>query len=558
MTKQPNTDWWRGAVLYQVYPRSFQDSNADGIGDLAGVIQRLPHLTELGVEALWLSPFFKSPMKDFGYDISDYKDVDPIFGNLADFDALVEAAHAQGLKVLIDQVMSHCSDQHPWFTESRASRDNPRADWFVWADPKADGTPPNNWQSVFGGSAWHWDTRRRQYYLHNFLTSQPDLNFHNPAGQDAILDGLRFWLERGVDGFRLDVICFCFHDALLRDNPPRTEASYDPAVVGVTPYAWQVHQYDKSQPENLAFLRRLRQLLDGFPGITTVGEVTDDDALVRIAEYTGGGDKLHMAYSFDLLGPRCDARFFHGVIDRFETAVVDGWACWAVSNHDVNRVATRWQVPGGAEANAAWQRQVFTLQACLRGSLCIYQGDELGLTDVAVPFEQLQDPFGITMWPEFKGRDGCRTPMAWDAALPNAGFSEGASTWLPVAPAHLPLAAAEARRDPASLLNFYRAALAWRRSHPVLRSGALALLPADDAVLAFVRHDDAATPVLCVFNLGASAVSYTLPATLAHGQPNPWRVSGDIKAPASEAAATRHDQTFTLPPYSAAFASLQQ
>ena len=246
------------------------------------------------------------------------------------------------------------------------------------------------------------------------------------------------------------------------------------------------------------------------------------------------------------------------MIDRFETAVVDGWACWAVSNHDVNRVATRWQVPGGAAANAAWQRQVFMLQACLRGSVCIYQGDELGLTDVQVPFEQLQDPFGITMWPEFKGRDGCRTPMAWDAALPNAGFSEGASCWLPVASEHLPLAAAQAAGDPASLLNLYRATLAWRKSHQVLRVGALSLLPADDAVLAFVRHGDGGTPLLCVFNLDASPRSYTLPAKLAHGQPNPWQVTGDIEAPASQAGATRQDQTFTLPPYSAAFASLQQ
>ncbi|MDB5846378.1 MAG: malL [Rhodoferax sp.] len=553
-----NPDWWRGAVLYQVYPRSFQDSNGDGIGDLAGVVQRLPHLVELGVEALWLSPFFKSPMKDFGYDIADYKDVDPIFGSLADFDTLVQAAHAQGLKVLIDQVMSHCSDQHPWFVESRASRDNPRADWFVWADPKADGTPPNNWQSIFGGSAWQWDTRRRQYYLHNFLTSQPDLNFHNPLVQEAALDAVRFWLERGVDGFRFDVICFCFHDALLRDNPPRTQAAYDPAVNTVTPYAWQLHQYDKSQPENLAFLRRLRQLLDAYPDIGTVGEVTDDDALVRIAEYTGGGDKLHMAYSFDLLGPRCDAPFFHGVIDRFETPVVDGWACWAVSNHDVHRVATRWQVGGGAALNAAWQRLVFALQACLRGSLCIYQGDELGLPEVDVPFEQLQDPYGITMWPEYRGRDGCRTPMPWDAALPHAGFSNGAAPWLPVAAEHLPLAAGQADADPASLLHFYRATLAWRRAHPVLRDGALDLLPAHASVLAFVRHGGSqpgAAPVLCVFNLGSAAVDYSLPAALANGRVHGWQVTGDIAAPATQAA--RHGQSFTLPPYSAAFASLQ-
>lgn len=539
--------WWRGGVIYQIYPRSFQDSNADGIGDLRGVVARLPYLAELGIDAIWLSPFFKSPMKDFGYDIADYRAVDPIFGTLADFDALVEAAHANGLKVLIDQVLSHSSDEHPWFVESRASRDNPRADWYVWADPKADGTPPNNWLAIFGGSAWQWDTRRRQYYLHNFLSGQPDLNFHNPAVQDAMLDTLRFWLDRGVDGFRLDVINFCFHDALLRDNPARDEVVYDPAVNTATPYAWQRHVFDKSRPENLAFLRRLRALMNQYPGTTTVGEIGDDDTLARIAEYTGGGDKLHMAYGFDLLGPRCDARYLHGVIERFEAKVGDGWACWALSNHDVVRVATRWHAPGGDVA--AWTRVIFALQLSVRGSPCIYQGDELGLTEVTLPFEALQDPFGITMWPEFRGRDGCRTPMVWDAAAPNAGFSAAASTWLPVAAEHMPLAALAQVDDPASLRSFYREMLAWRRSHAPLCGGAIELLPADDAVLAFVRRsDDGARAMLCAFNLGASEARYALPADrplsaldLSHPLP-----SGSLDG-----------QTLVLPPCGAAFATLQ-
>ncbi len=546
------SDWWRGGVIYQIYPRSFQDSNADGIGDLRGVIQRLPYLADLGVDALWLSPFFKSPMKDFGYDIADYRDVDPIFGTLADFDALVQAAHVHGLKVLIDQVLSHCSDQHPWFTESRASRENARADWFAWADPKADGTPPNNWQSIFGGSAWQWDTRRRQYYLHNFLASQPDLNFHNPLVQEAALANLRFWLDRGVDGFRLDVINFCFHDAQLRDNPARTAAVvYDPAVNSVTPYAWQRHVYDKSQPENLAFLARLRALMNEYPGTTTVGEIGDDDTLARIAEYTGGGDKLHMAYGFDLLGPRCDARFVHRVIERFEAAVdAAGWACWSLSNHDVPRVATRWQLPGMVD-RGAWLRLIFALQLSLRGSPCVYQGDELGLTEVTLPFEALQDPFGITMWPEFRGRDGCRTPLVWDGSAPNAGFSTAARTWLPVADEHLPLAAQAQARDPGSLLAFYRAMLAWRRVRPVLCSGAIELLPADDAVLAFIRRDTATDPpqaLLCAFNLSASEVRYALPAdrvpTELDAPPHPLP-SGWLVGP-----------TLELPPCGAAFATL--
>lgn len=546
--------WWRGGVIYQIYPRSFQDSDADGIGDLRGVIDRLPYLAELGVDAVWLSPFFTSPMKDFGYDISDYRGVDPIFGTLDDLDALVAAAHDHGLRVLIDQVMSHCSDQHPWFAESRASSDNPRADWFVWADAKRDGTPPNNWLSVFGGSSWQWDTRRGQYYLHNFLAEQPDLNFHNPAVQEAALANLRFWLDRGVDGFRLDAVNFCFHDALLRDNPPRTEPVYNPAHNAATPYAKQRHVYDKSRPENLGFLRRVRRLLDGYLGATAVGEIGDDDSLGRVAEYTGGGDKLPMAYSFDLLGPRCDARFLHSVIERFEAAVDDGWACWALSNHDVVRVATRWPAPAGISVED-WLQLVFSLELCVRGSPCLYQGEELGLSEATLPFDALRDPFGIRMWPEVQSRDGCRTPMVWDAALPHAGFSKAERTWLPVAPEHWPQAVAAQRAAPASLLNRYRNTLAWRRAHPMLRHGAMELLPADDAVLAFVRRDpeggESGAAMLCMFNLGSSAASYRLPTTHHIAALN-------VAHPLPAATLSNHalGQTIVLPPCGAAFATL--
>ncbi|WP_394791310.1 alpha-glucosidase family protein [Rhodoferax sp.] len=539
-----NSEWWRGGVLYQIYPRSFQDSNGDGIGDLAGVVQRLPYLAKLGGDGLWLSPFFKSPMKDFGYDISDYRQVDPMFGDLDDFDLVVATAHSLGLKVLIDQVLSHCSDQHPWFTESRASRDNPRADWFVWANPKPDGSPPNNWLSIFGGSAWQWDTRRCQYYLHNFLTSQPDLNFHNPAVQQAALDTLRFWLDRGVDGFRLDVINFCTHDAQLRDNPARVDAVYDPAVNRANPYGWQRHQFDKSQPENLLFLQRLRALLDQYPDRTTVGEIGDDDSLARMAEYTGGGDKLHTAYSFDLLGAPCNARYFHGVIARFEAVAGDGWACWSLSNHDVTRVATRWQQPGD---NSAWLRLIFALQLSLRGSPCIYQGDELGLTEATLAFEDLQDPYGIAMWPEIPSRDGCRTPMVWDGAAQHAGFSTATKPWLPVAPEHLPLAALSQVADADSLFSFYSVMLAWRRNYPALRVGSMELLPADDAVLAFVRRSDAGQAVLCAFNLTADAVHYALPG----GLPVPTL---DTSHPLP--SGTLEGQTLVLAPYSAVFATL--
>ena len=501
------TDWWRGGIIYQIYPRSFQDTNGDGVGDLPGITQRLTHVAALGADAVWLSPVFKSPMKDFGYDVSDYRDIDPLFGTLGDFRELVSHAHKLGLKVMIDQVLSHTSDQHPWFVESRASHDNPRADWYVWADARDDGTPPNNWLSIFGGSAWQWDTRRLQYYLHNFLVSQPDLNFHNPQVRAAILDDVRFWLELGVDGYRLDTANFYFHDQALRNNPGRGQPDpKDASVDPVNPYSRQHHVYDKSRPENIGFLKELRTLLDHYPGSTMVGEIGDDDGLARMAEYTRGGDKLHMAYSFDLLGTNKSATFLHNLLDTFMATVGDGWPCWALSNHDVVRVATRW---GGAEPDARLLRLAAGFQMSLRGSPCIYQGDELGLTQVDIAFEQLQDPFGKAMWPEFKGRDGCRTPMPWQAQQAQGGFSSHAP-WLPLPPEHLALAADTQRADPQSLLNFYTGLIQWRAQHPVLVHGDMRLLPLHPQVLAFERNH-AGQCVLCVFNFSDTAVDWPLP-----------------------------------------------
>lgn len=509
--KASNNGWWRGGVIYQIYPRSFQDSNGDGIGDLPGITQRLDHIAALGADGIWLSPFFKSPMKDFGYDVSDYCDVDPMFGTLDDFKALVARAHALGLKVMIDQVLSHCSDQHPWFVESRASRDNPKADWFVWADARADGTPPNNWLSIFGGSAWQWDTRRCQYYLHNFLTSQPDLNFHNPAVQDALLATVKFWLDLGVDGYRLDTANFYFHDAQLRDNPGKgapDPGNPDPAVNPYNPYAWQRHLYDKSRPENLPFLQRLRALLDQYPDTTMVGEIGDDDGLARVAEYTAGGDKLHMAYCFDLLGPLKDAPFLHGVLSRFNEIVGDGWPCWALSNHDCERSATRW---GGPTPDPRQLRLMAAFQASLRGTVCLYQGEELGLPEAQLRFEELQDPYGITLWPQYKGRDGCRTPMPWSADAPQAGFSDATRTWLPVAASHHALAVDRQQGQGDSLLAFYTQLLHWRRQQPALIRGTLDLLPLHPQVLAFVR-EDGPQRLLCAFNFSDQPATLPLPA----------------------------------------------
>ncbi len=503
-------DWWRGAVIYQIYPRSFQDSNGDGIGDLPGIVSRLPHVASLGVDAIWISPFFTSPMKDFGYDVSDYCDVDPMFGNLADFEALVDSAHRLGLRVLIDLVLSHTSDQHPWFQESRASRDNARADWYVWADPKPDGTPPNNWLSIFGGSAWQFDGRRLQYYLHNFLIAQPDLNFHEPQVQEALLDVARFWLERGVDGFRLDTINFYVHDRQLRDNPPLPEQKRNASIApAVNPYNWQDHLHDKNQPENMDFLRRLRAVMDPY-GAVAVGEVGDaQHGLEILGQYTAGDDLMQMCYAFELLsGSQPTAASIRQVMDRVAEVAADGWACWAYSNHDVMRHVSRWDLAPGA------MRLFTTLMMCLRGAACIYQGEELGLPEAELAHEDLQDPYGIEFWPEFKGRDGCRTPMVWDSDSYCGGFTDG-NPWLPVAREHLPLSVAAQEEMPESLLHHYRRAIAFRHHHKALATGEMLDLAAAGTVLRFIRRS-AGEELFCAFNISAEPARLTLPAGAWH------------------------------------------
>ena len=498
-------NWWRGAVIYQIYPRSYQDSNGDGIGDLLGIVQRLPYIASLGVDAIWISPFFMSPMKDFGYDVSDYCDVDPMFGSLADFDAVIETAHRLGVKVMIDLVLSHTSDQHPWFIESRANKTNDKSNWYVWADPKPDGTAPNNWLSIFGGSGWQWDARREQYYMHNFLVSQPDLNFHEPEVQEALLDVGRFWLNRGVDGFRLDTINFYMHDEQLRDNPAlppeRRNANTAPAV---NPYNHQEHLYDKNHPKNVEFLRRLRAVMEPL-GAAAVGEVGDSQrGLEILGEYTRGDDLMQMCYAFEFLAadiPTADR--IVEVMEEVDTVAGEGWACWAFSNHDVVRHATRWNLAPGA------QRMFTTLIMCLRGSVCIYQGEELGLPEAEVAFEDLQDPYGIEFWPEFKGRDGCRTPMVWTPNSQNGGFSD-AKPWLPVASEHLPLAVSAQEDEPGALLHHYRKAIAFRRAHSALSQGSHDKLRAKGDVIYFTRTDGEQT-IFCAFNVSETPSDFDLP-----------------------------------------------
>ena len=541
---ETDRDWWRGAVIYQIYPRSFQDTDNDGIGDLRGITRRLPYIAALEVDAIWVSPFFKSPMADFGYDVSDYRAVDPMFGTLADFDAMIAEAHRLGLKVMIDQVLSHTSDQHEWFAESRASRDNPRADWYVWADARSDGTPPNNWLSVFGGSAWAWDTSRRQYYLHNFLDSQPDLNFHNRAVQDALLAEVRFWLDRGVDGFRLDTINFYVHSAGLEDNPPLAADARNALIAPeVNPYNHQDHLHDKNQPENIDFLKRFRALLDEYPAAAAVGEVGDAQrGLEIIADYTSGDDKVHMCYSFDFLAATpLTAGRVRAVVDRFERVAPEGWSCWAFSNHDVERHASRW-ADHVIDRNG-FLKMAATLIMTLRGSVCLYQGEELGLTEAVLDFDDLQDPYGIRFWPTFKGRDGCRTPMVWSHDEPNAGFSEG-KPWLPVPYEHLTSAAdLQAGRD-GSILDHYRDMLAFRRRHQAFAKGAIRFIDAPEDILMFTRSHRG-QEVLVIINMGERGRSVELPQ-------GAWRALED--APLHQA--TREGRRLTVPGFGVWFATM--
>lgn len=521
-------NWWRGAVIYQIYPRSFLDTNGDGVGDLPGILARLDYIASLGVDAIWISPFFTSPMADFGYDIADFRGVDPLFGTLADFDRVLEKAHALGLKVMIDQVLSHCSVDHPWFQVSRQDRDNAKADWFVWADAKPDGTPPNNWLSIFGGVAWTWEPRRGQYYLHNFLSSQPQLNFHNPEVRAAQLDNLEFWLDRGVDGFRLDSINFPFHDAQLRDNPPKpVHLRTGRGFSADNPYAFQYHYYNNTQPENLGLLEDVRALLDRYPDAGALGEISSEDSLATTAEYCTP-QRLHMGYSFELLTADCSPAYIRATVEALEAKMTGGWPCWAISNHDVQRAVTRW---GGGD-DAAMASQLVALVCSLRGSVCLYQGEELGLPEAEVPFEALQDPYGKAFWPNFKGRDGCRTPMPWTGA-DDAGFSSGVP-WLPVPRAHRMRSVEAQERDPTSVLHATRAFLRWRKQQPALVQGTIRFLDAPAQVLALVR-EHAGERLLLAFNLSPQACEWALPApaTLLDvpGLPSPAVEAGVLRLP---------------------------
>jgi alpha-glucosidase len=486
--------WWQSAVLYQIYPRSFQDTDGDGVGDLAGILDRLPYLVELGVDALWLSPIFPSPMADFGYDISDYTDIAPLFGSLADFDALVDAAHRNDLKVLLDLVPNHTSDRHPWFAASRRSREDPQRDWYIWRDPAPDGGPPNNWLSAFGGSAWQLDPATGQYYYHAFLARQPDLNWRNAKVRAAIHDVMRFWLARGVDGFRVDVIWHLIKDAEFRDNPENPAYAPDRP-----PHDRLLPLYTSDRPEVHEVIAGLRRVVDEFDDRVLIGEIYLP--IERLVAYYGvdlGG--AHLPFNFTLLSAPWNAREIDRLIGEYEAALPKGgWPNWVLGNHDRPRVASR---IGRDQARIAAM-----LMLTVRGTPTIYYGDEIGMTQVAIPPERVQDPFEKNVPGIGVGRDGCRTPMQWSAQR-NAGFT-GGEPWLPLANDFRSENVENQRADPASILNMHRRLVALRRARPALTAGAYRPLAVEGDLLLY-RREHAGDEVTVALNLGLEPTTVLL------------------------------------------------
>ncbi|HLI23282.1 MAG TPA: alpha-amylase family glycosyl hydrolase [Stellaceae bacterium] len=487
-----DAEWWRGAVIYEVYLQSFCDKNGDGIGDLPGLLSRLDYIAALGVDAIWITPFYRSPMADNGYDVADFCAVDPRYGTLADFDAVVARAKTLGLKVLIDQVWGHTSDAHPWFAASRASRDNDKADWYVWAEPRSDGGPPNNWLSVFGGPAWTWEPVRRQYYLHHFLPQQPTLDLTNERVLAAHFENAEFWLARGVDGFRFDAVDFMLHDDALRDNPPNPDA----AGTAWNPFRLQRHIHDMCQPTSHLLMSRIRAFVDRFPGTVTIGEMSSEvGALGRIANVTGN-TKLHMAYTLGVMKSAFGAAMIRGAIEEAAVLNRTGWLCWGFSNHDVDRVATRWN-PGGNEPQA-FARLMIALLACLPGSVCLFQGEELGLPNAPLAKDDIRDPFGLAFLPAYAGRDGARTPIPWTS---NGADAPRAADWLPIPKAHRAFAVDRQEHDPHSTLACYRQVLAWRKRHAALKVGELELIALPEPCVGW-RRRYGRDCVTAFFNLG--------------------------------------------------------
>ncbi len=506
--------WWETAVIYQIYPRSYQDSNDDGIGDLPGITSRLDYIAKLGVDAVWISPFFKSPQKDFGYDVSDYCDVNPEYGTLADFDALLAKAHSLNLKIMVDIVPAHCSDQHAWFIESSASRDNDKADWFHWVDPMPDGSPPTNWLSFFGGPAWSWEPRRQQYYLHNFLASQPNLNHANPSVQNALMDIARFWFDRGVDGFRLDAVHTINADAPpYKNNLANPEFEPGPLPQQQQPFFRQLHDSAQlNQPAIQSFSESFRRVADEYSERYLMGELHGDDPIAASQAFTAK-DRLHATYNFNLLA-------WEGLtVEELKAAITKaidafngtGRLSFAFSNHDVPRSVTRQMERMGlaVEQQPALQLLLLKLETCLIGSACIYQGEELALEDVrTIPIEQMQDPWGIEFAPVFLGRDTCRTPMVWKENASNGDFSKANTTWLPIDARHLKRAALDEAARPNSVYSNFSTFLKWRKNQPAIMSAnTMSEISGSSTQIIFDRISDAQT-LRCVFDFESLSATF--------------------------------------------------
>ncbi|MBK67740.1 MAG: alpha-glucosidase [Rickettsiales bacterium] len=499
--------WWKDAVIYHIYPRSFQDSSNDGVGDLRGIADRLDYVQNLGVDAIWISPFVKSPMKDFGYDVSDYCAVDPIFGTMDDFEYLMAQADKHGLHVLMDLVFSHTSDQHKWFKESQKNEEgNPYNDYYVWADPKEDGTPPTNWLSHFGGPAWSWDSKRGQYYLHNFLSCMPDLNVHNEAVQEELLNVVRFWLDKGVSGFRLDVIDYYCHDPRFFDNPPAYKKPKR-----FEPYLMQDHRYNRNHENAFPFLKRMRAVCDeyqqkrGNSDIMMVAEISEAGTIEQSALYTAGDDLIHTSYCFDFLGHEFTPSHIKSTFEMYEMKAPEGWPSWSFSNHDTERVLTRWSQVLKVDDEALKNRLAKlnnALLMSLSGTVYLYQGQELGLENVDIPFDKIRDPYGKFQYPENKGRDGCRTPILWnDNANEGFGFTKSSEAWLPFGNEAQKKSVLVQDQDDESILAFTKKMIQLRKATKSLSQNAdLKFIHADDQILIFERNTDS-EKALCFFNI---------------------------------------------------------
>jgi len=491
-----NVLWWRDGIIYQIYPRSFADSNNDGIGDLQGIISKLDYLENLGVDAIWLSPIYPSPDVDFGYDVADYKDIDPKFGTMKDFDQLVKEAKKRDIHIILDLVLNHTSDQHPWFIESKKSKDNPFHDWYLWHDPKPNGDPPNNWQAIFGGSAWEYDPQLDQYYYHMFYKEQPDVNWRNPNVREAMLDVFRFWLKKGVDGFRLDVFNAYFKDEEFKDNPPK---------LGIRPFDWQEHIYDVSQPEMYPLLNDIREILDKYKETYAIGETFLADT-EQTASYCGE-DKLHAAFNFEFAENRWHPkRFLNSTLKWYQALNEDAWPNNFLSNHDTERAASRYCF--GEDDRRA--KVAAAMLLTLKGTPFIYYGEEIGMRDIPIRKKaDVKDPIGKTFWPFHKGRDGCRAPMQWNSEV-NAGFSD-TDPWLPIHQDYPERNVEQQISGPDSLLNFFKKIITIRRSEPAIQKGDFTPLVEDPSRILAYQRTYADDSIVVILNFSSRELSFTLP-----------------------------------------------